>query len=212
MEDKFRQMRQYIYYILIFVISFLVLVFLPMIGTDLDMGFKFPETPAAWIVFIVTKSITAFVNVMLFYCFNQQALLNVKNDERYKKANEILCRQNIKKEYKPRSPSRYNFGLYAGKGTSIFISSILSTFALSQAILTYDWISLLTYTLVIIFGIIFGFISMYSGMDYWTIEFPLYAEMMQRENEEKEKSDNDNHRRQSIEELGRAGTEQSTAD
>lgn len=193
MEERFRQLRQYIYYILIFVISFLVLVFLPMIGTDLDMGFKFPETPAAWIVFIVTKSITAFVNVMLFYCFNQQALLNVKNDERYIKANELLANENIRKEYKPRSPRQYNFRLYAGKGTSIFLSSILSTFALSQAILTYDWISLLTYSLVILFGVIFGFISMYSSMDYWTIEFPLYAQMIQREKEnlDKEKSDND---------------------
>lgn len=193
MEERFRQLRQYIYYILIFVISFLVLVFLPMIGTDLDMGFKFPETPAAWVVFIVTKSITAFVNVMLFYCFNQQALLNVKKDERYIKANEMLGKLNIRKEYKPRSPRQYNFRLYAGKGSSIFFSSILSTFALSQAILTYDWISLLTYSLVILFGVIFGFISMYSSMDYWTVEFPLYAQMIQREKEnlDKEKSDND---------------------
>lgn len=191
LEDKFRQLRQYIYYILIFTISFLVLVFLPMIGTDLDMGFRFPETPAAWVVFVVTKSITALVNVMLFYCFNQQALLNVRKDERYIKANEILGSLDIKKEYKPRSPKQYNFRLYAGKGTSIFFSSILSTFALSQAILTYDWISLLTYSLVIIFGIIFGFISMYSGMDYWTVEFPLYAEMIQREKQQKENNEND---------------------
>ena len=191
LEDKFRQLRQYIYYILIFTISFLVLVFLPMIGTDLDMGFRFPETPAAWVVFVVTKSITALVNVMLFYCFNQQALLNVRTDERYIKANEILGSLDIKKEYKPRSPKQYNFRLYAGKGTSIFASSILSTFALSQAILTYDWISLLTYSLVIIFGIIFGFISMYSGMDYWTVEFPLYAEMIQREKQQKENKEDD---------------------
>lgn len=191
MEDRFRQLRQYIYYILIFVISFLVLVFLPMIGTDLDMGFRFPETPAAWTVFIITKSITAFVNVMLFYCFNQQALLNVKNDERYIKANEILGMLDIKREFKPRSPRQYNFRLYAGKGTTIFLSSVLSTFALSQAILTYDWISLLTYSLVIIFGVIFGFISMYSSMDYWTIEFPLYAEMMQRNNNLKGDENND---------------------
>lgn len=190
MEERFRQLRQYIYYILIFVISFLVLVFLPMIGTDLEMGFRFPETPAAWVVFIVTKSITAFVNVMLFYCFNQQALLNVKNDERYVKANEILGRLNIRKEYKPRSPRQYNFRLYAGKGSSIFLSSILSTFALSQAILTYDWISLLTYSLVILFGVIFGFISMYSSMDYWTVEFPLYAQMLQREKENLDKENN----------------------
>lgn len=190
MEERFRQLRQYIYYILIFVISFLVLIFLPMIGTDLDMGFRFPETPAAWVVFIVTKSITAFVNVMLFYCFNQQALLNVKSDERYIKANEILGKLNIRKEYKPRSPRQYNFRLYAGKGSSIFLSSILSTFALSQAILTYDWISLLTYSLVILFGVIFGFISMYSSMDYWTVEFPLYAQMVQREKENSDKENN----------------------
>lgn len=190
MEERFRQLRQYIYYILIFVISFLVLVFLPMIGTDLEMGFRWPETPAAWVVFIVTKSITAFVNVMLFYCFNQQALLNVKKDERYIKANEMLGKLNIRKEYKPRSPRQYNFRLYAGKGSSIFLSSILSTFALSQAILTYDWISLLTYSLVILFGVIFGFISMYSSMDYWTVEFPLYAQMVQREKENLDKENN----------------------
>ena len=191
LEERFRQLRQYIYYILIFVISFLILVFLPMIGTDLQMGFKFPETAAAWIVFIVTKSITAFVNVLLFYCFCQQALLNVRQNEKYIKANEILGTLNIKKEYKPRSPRQYNFRLYAGKGTSIFLSSILSTFALSQAILTYDWISLLTYSIVIVFGIIFGFISMYSSMDYWTIEFPLYAEMVLKEQERKETIKND---------------------
>ena len=189
LEQKFRELRQFVYYILIFVISFLVLVFLPMIGTDLTMDFKFPETPAAWVVFIVTKSITAFVNVMLFYCFNQQALLNVRQDERYIKANEILGTLDIKKEYRPRSPREYNLKLYLGKGTSIFISSILSTFALSQAILTYDWISLLTYSLVITFGIIFGFISMYSGMDYWTVEFPLYAEMMQKEKQKEIQND-----------------------
>lgn len=189
LEQKFRELRQFVYYILIFVISFLVLVFLPMIGTDLTMDFKFPETPAAWVVFVVTKSITALVNVMLFYCFNQQALLNVRQDERYIKANEILGTLDIKKEYRPRSPREYNFKLYLGKGTSIFISSILSTFALSQAILTYDWISLLTYSLVITFGIIFGFISMYSGMDYWTVEFPLYAEMMQKEKQKEIQND-----------------------
>lgn len=193
MEERFKQLKQYIYYIMIFVISFLVLVFLPMIGTELNMGFKLPETPAAWAVFIVTKSITSLVNVMLFYCFQQQALLNVKNDERYIKANEILGKLDIRKEYKPRSPRQYNFRLYAGKGTSIFFSSILSTFALSQAILTYDWISLLTYALVIVFGCIFSWLSMLDTENYWLIEFPLYAQMVsqQKENLEKEKSEND---------------------
>lgn len=191
MEEKFRQLRQYIYYILIFVISFLVLVFLPMLGTDLQMEFRLPSTPAAWVVFVITKSITAFVNVLLFYCFTEQAKLNIKNDERYIKANEILGKLDIKKEYKPRSPREYNFKLYAGKGTSIFLSTILSTFALSQAILTYDWISLLTYALVIIFGVIFGFINMYGVQDYYTTEFPLYAEMVQRENQNKEINQHD---------------------
>ena len=122
--------------------------------------------------------------VMLFYCFNQQAVLNIKNDERYIQANEKLGKVDIKKEYKPRSPREYNFKLYFGKGTSIFLSSILSTFALSQAVLTYDWISLLTYFIVILFGIIFGVISMYSTMDYYTLEFPLYAEMVTKKKEE----------------------------
>ena len=96
MEERFRQLKQYIYYIIIFVISFITLVFLPMIGTDLNVGFSLPTTPAAWIVFIVTKSITAVVNVLLFYCFNQQAIINISKDPRYIQAREMLSKDNIK--------------------------------------------------------------------------------------------------------------------
>lgn len=191
MEERFRQLKQYIYYILIFIVSFITLVFLPMIGTDLNVGFSLPTTPAAWTVFIVTKSISAVVNVMLFYCFNQQAVINVSKDERYLKAKEKLSKSDIKKEYKPRSPRQYNFQLYGGKGTTIFISSILSTFAISQAILTYDWISLLSYALVITFGVIFGINSQLNTERYLTEELPLYAEMITQQNLEKEKSGND---------------------
>ena len=112
MEERFRQLKQYIYYIIIFVISFITLVFLPMIGTDLNVGFTLPTTPAAWTVFIVTKSITAVVNVLLFYCFNQQAIIRISKDPRYIQAREMLSKDNIKKEYKPRSPRQYNFQLY----------------------------------------------------------------------------------------------------
>lgn len=193
MEERFRQLKQYIYYIIIFVISFITLVFLPMIGTDLNVGFSLPTTPAAWTVFIVTKSITAVVNVLLFYCFNQQAIINISNDPRYIKAREMLSKDDIKKEYKPRSPRQYNFQLYGGKGTSIFFSSILSTFAISQAILTYDWISLLSYALVITFGVIFGINSMLNTERYYTEELPLYVQMVtqQKENLNKENNQHD---------------------
>lgn len=40
------QLRQNIYYILIFLISFLALVFLPMIGSTIGLQFNLPTTTA----------------------------------------------------------------------------------------------------------------------------------------------------------------------
>lgn len=40
------QARQNIYYIIIFLISLLTLVFLPMVGSQVGLGFNLPNTPA----------------------------------------------------------------------------------------------------------------------------------------------------------------------
>lgn len=67
----------------------------------------------------------------------QQAKLNARDNERFKKAQEIL--QKIQpKTYTPRSPARFLAQSYGTKGTSIFVSSALTTVALTQAILAFE--------------------------------------------------------------------------
>lgn len=46
MENKF-EIRKYLYYGLVGIISLIVLIFVPMIGSSTDVGFAFPKTPGA---------------------------------------------------------------------------------------------------------------------------------------------------------------------
>ena len=178
--DRF---RNYLYYILIGVISILVLVFVPMIGSEAGLGFNFPNTASGWIVYIMTKLIIAVLNISIFYCFLQQAKINIRDNDKYKQANEILLRES-KKDYTPRSPKKWQSQQYKVKGLSIFIFSLLGCIALTNAILTYDYMSLLTYFLVLIIGLIGGILEMKNAEYYWTNEYYEYA------NEYKNKLDN----------------------
>ena len=90
----------------------------------------------------------------------EQAKINVKDNEQYKKANEILNRLKKKKDYKPRNPKKWESSQYRTKGITIFLSTAFSTIALTNAILKYDYVSLLTYLLVLIIGVIFGVLQM----------------------------------------------------
>lgn len=174
------KINQYLYYGIIGVISFLSLFFLPFLGSSVGLAFVIPTTFAGWIVFIATKLIIAIINVLIFHCFQRQAVVNISQHQSYLRAKSILQQQK-RKEVMPRSPHKFLFHTYAEKGTSIFITSILSVFALTQAILTFDWISFLTYLFTIIMGVIFGIISMKSSEEYWTNEYLNYAEVQLQE-------------------------------
>ena len=43
-------LKQGMYYIIIAVISFISVVFLPMLGSTLGLGWKIPDTTAGWVV------------------------------------------------------------------------------------------------------------------------------------------------------------------
>lgn len=180
MEQIKLGMRQYLYYVLIFVLSLCMLIFLPMIGSTQDIGYNVPNTTAGWIVFIITKTIVAVVNVLIFHCFICQAKINIKDNEKFKKANEIL--EKTKREIKPRSPRRFFAAQYGKKGTSVVLFSILSVFALTNAILMFDWISFLTYLLTLIMGVIFGVLEMKTVEAFWTEEYYEYAKRLEEEN------------------------------
>ena len=174
------KVKQWMYYFIIGIVSMIALCFLPMIGSDIGLGWNLPNTVVGWIVWVVVKLIVAVLNVLIFHCFMLQAKINIKDNPRYKEAQEILRLNNVK-QYIPRSPAAWNKQQYGQKGVTIFITTALSTVALTQAMLTFDWMSMLTYLFTIIMGLIFGIMQMKTAEDYWTDEFWQYAQKVKRD-------------------------------
>jgi hypothetical protein len=178
MSQKFRQYKNYG---IISIISLFCLFFLPFTGSTAGLGFTVPDTIAGWIVYIVNKLIVAAVNILILYCFYEQGKFNVRNDPRYIEANEILLHCTANPEYKPKSPKQHALDVFGKKGVTVFITSILGTISLTQAVLVFDWITMLTYLLVITSGIIFGVIQMGNEEIWWTEDYWKYAKMIQKE-------------------------------
>lgn len=185
-DDSIRQtLKQGMYYIIIAVISLISVVFLPMVGTTLGLGWKLPDTTAGWVVWGVSRAIVATINVLLFHSFMEQAKLNIKDNERYKEARDILVKVK-KKEHKPKSPAQWNAAQYGKKGTTIFLSSAMSVVAIGQAVLSYEWATALAYLFTLGMGIIFGIMQMKKAETYWTTEYYEYALMRKRMEEEQQ--------------------------
>ena len=179
--------RQNIYYIIIAIISFITVAFLPMVGSTVGLQWNLPNTTVGWIVWAVTRLVISIINVLLFYSFMEQAKLNVKDNERYKEANEILLKSKIK-EHEPKSPSKWQAEQYGRKATKIFLGSAMSVVAFGQAILSYDWVSMLAYIFTLAMGLIFGVMQMKKAEIYWTTEYYAYA-LKKQESELEEKQE-----------------------
>ena len=179
-QDAKLRIKQNLYYIIIGIISFLSVAFLPMIGSTIGLDWKLPDTTAGWVVWAVSRVIVATINVLIFHSFMEQAKLNIKDDAHYIEAREILYK-NKKKEHEPQSPQKWQALQYGKKGTTIFISSAMSVVALGQAILTFDWVAMLAYIFTIAMGLIFGIMQMKKAEAYWTGEFYEYALKKQQE-------------------------------
>ena len=178
-------LKQGMYYIIIAVISFISVVFLPMLGSTLGLGWKLPNTTAGWVVWGASRAIVATINVLLFHSFMEQAKLNIKDDEHYKEARDILVKVK-KKEHKPKSPAQWNAAQYGKKGVSIFLASAMSVVAIGQAVLSYEWSTALAYLFTLGMGIIFGIMQMKKAENYWTTEYYEYALMKKRMEEEQQ--------------------------
>lgn len=179
-QDAKIRIKQNLYYIIIGIISFLSVAFLPMVGSTMGLDWKLPDTTAGWVVWAVSRLIIATINVLIFHSFMEQAKLNIKDDAHYIEAREILYK-NKKKEHEPQSPQKWQALQYGKKGTTIFISSAMSVVALGQAILTFDWVAMLAYIFTIALGLIFGIMQMKKAEAYWTGEFYEYALKKQQE-------------------------------
>lgn len=168
------ELKNNIYYILIFVLSLLTLLVAPLFGSTVGLTFMLPNTPAAWAVYIITKLFVATVNVMLFHCFVRQGKVNIKDNPKFLAAQEMLGKLHLTYS-SPRSPSMFLRQIYVKKGTTVFLTSLLTAFVLTNAILTYDITSLVSYSITIIMGIIFGILKMKDVETYWTEEYYNYA-------------------------------------
>lgn len=187
--DKFRQYKNYG---IIAILSIFCLFFLPFTGSVVGLGFVLPTTAAGWFVFITTKLIIGGVNILILYCFCEQGKFNVRNEPRYVQAREILLKESNSKELLPKSPAQHSREVYGKKGITIFLTTILGTLALTQAVLTFDAIVMLTYLFTIIMGIVFGVIQMGYEEIYWTEDYYKYAVLVRdkRTKEEEEERTN----------------------
>lgn len=164
------KLQDYLYYILVGVLSIVALLFFPMWGSSADVGWAFPNTTAGWLVFIVTKLMVASLNMILFHSFVKQARVNIRTNENYLRACAIY-QEYHDKAYRPRTLSEFNRHEYGSKLTTIFLTSLLSTFTLGQALLMFDWNSFLSYLFVVFLGILAGIFEMKKYEDFYTTEF-----------------------------------------
>lgn len=172
----YERIKQNIYYLTVLVLSFLTMTVLPFLGSTVGMQLSFPNTIAGWMVYFGAKLIVSVINVLMFDCFIKQAKINVRDDPKFKKANEILGK--IKPVYVPLSPHDWFGKQYRRKGSTIFISSILGSVCLTQALLSYDYISAIVYLFAIIMGCVCGVLQMKKTEIYWTEEYYDYACMV----------------------------------
>lgn len=93
------------------------------------------------------------------------------------------------KELMPKSPLQHNRDIYGKKGITIFITSILGTISLTQAVLAFDVITMLTYLFTIIMGIIFGVIQMGYEEIYWTEDYYKYAILIRDKEAERKREE-----------------------
>lgn len=176
--------RLYQNYIIIGILSAISVFFLPMLGTEADIGFKLPNTVAGWVVYIVAKLSIITINIMLVDQFVKQAKVNIREDKNFIEADEYFNGKDS--EEKLLYPNEFLGRIYRSKMTSTAIFSVLGIFGLTQAVLVFDWVSMLTYLFTIVFGIIFGWITMNEVEIYWT---DTYYKLYKKDKKEKENAD-----------------------
>lgn len=179
-----KQWRLYQYYVIIGIISLIALVFLPMLGSTVGLAWNLPNTTVGWVIYVTSKLLVATINILIFHCFVQQGKINIRNNPLYLEANEIMMLVARDKELNPKSPQELIGALYRGKGITIFVTTLAASIGLTQAILAFDLVTMLTYLTTIVMGIIFGIFTMNDSERIWTEEYWKYAQKVKKDNAE----------------------------
>jgi hypothetical protein len=171
-------------YITIGILSILLLIICPFIGGSfLGAGFVFPTTAVGWILWVGTKLATAAVNIVIFDSFTKQGKLNAKQTPEYKEAERLLSLIEPEKEFIPQDPRVIESKSYLKKSITLVITSLASTFMISQAILSFDWIQMISYFITIVLGIVFGLNQQANMEELWSEDYLKYAKYKEKQNE-----------------------------
>lgn len=186
-KKTYEQLTNIAYYLIIAFVSLLSVVFLPMINSSLTGGMVWPTTRMAWAIWIASRLAIALLNVIIFYCFTQQAVVNIKNEPEYIRANQAMQKLNKDKGLLPRSPHSFLVKEWSVKGTFIFVGSLLSVIVLAEAVLSFNLTQFLSYIFTICIGVITGYLTMRKHEAYWVTEYPAYADYMWDKYQEEQK-------------------------
>ena len=174
--------KQYGNYAVIALISVIVMFIMPMFGSEVGLGLNLPDSTAGWIVWGITKGGVAIVNMLIFHCFTMQGKVNSLKDPQYIEATKILQQYRDKDAEKPKSPRKFLAEQYGFKGSMVLITTILSSVGLTQAILTFDLIQMISYGITVILGLVAGFLQMNKVEIYWTDTYYKYALLVKEQN------------------------------
>lgn len=178
--------RIYQNYIIIAILSAVSVFFLPMLGTSVGLGFLLPNTAAGWTIYIATKLCIVVINILIFDQFIKQAKVNVRDNEFFQEAERILLTEETEEE--AILPAKFYLNkMYRTKVLTTGIFTVLGVFGFTNAILTFDWVSMLSYTFTITIGLVFGWISMNQAEEIWTERHYKYAKKVEKERIEQEK-------------------------
>ena len=189
MEDKTKKRyltKQNQNYWIIAILSVILVIFVPMAGSVAGLGWVLPTTLAGWIVYLVLKVTAVALNMMIFHSFVKQAKVNVKDHPKFLEAEALL--QHYCETALPRSPKQFFSKQYKRKGTTLIITTLLSTICITQAVLTFDYISFIVHALAVVFAIIFGMQTMREDEDFWTGEYWNFAHWYVAEEEKKKQA------------------------
>lgn len=182
-------------YWMIGILSLILTVLLPMAGSSVaGLGWNFPNTAAGWAVYVSVKLAATGLNLMIFHHFVLQAKVNIQDDERFIRAEKLLQPHQV--EGDPISPQDFFRKQYLNKGFTLTLTTLLSTVCITQAILTFDYVSFIVHIVAAVIAVIFGMDIMRKDEEFWVRDYPKYAEWYvsqqeKKKNEETMASDKD---------------------
>lgn len=194
-NERLDQFRGIACYLIIAVIIILVMLVVPFVAGGIfmeDFGYYFPSTPQGWVVFWAIRAGTLVGNLAIYGLFKAQAKVNIKDNPKFKEANDLLGTLNGQRGYIPQSPKQYQARTWTTKGISMVVITAAESIVFGSLILAFDVMTFISTCSSSITSILFGIYQMLKDEVYWTDEYPRYAEYRVKQvphEEEKEKTE-----------------------